>query len=423
MSFLELLGDQRLTRLLRIRWIGQLTDGIFQSALASFLLFSPERQASAASAAIAFTVVLLPYSIVGPFVGTLLDRISRKRVIFCANILRSGVLVLTALLVSQGRTGIELTTFVLIAFGLNRLILAGLSAGLPLVINHLSLISANAIAVTGGSVLVVIGGGIGVGVRKLFNNFAGANLADASLILIAAAGYLIAALFTLALKRKEIGPQDPEIIPGGFTQRLKEMKDGFQFLVIHGDAARGIIATAVHRGGITALTLMVLLLERNTFNNPSDSEAGLAGLGVMLSIAAVGFIIGAVIAPYGVKRFGRYKWIRLAMLCASIGPLFLIFSRSQIMLAFAGFLIAMCGQSVKVANDALVQSKIEDVYRGRIFSVYDVLVNGTIIVGALLAAIVLPASGDTYVLPLIIFGGYLATGGYLLRPKAFAVKL
>ena len=40
--------------------MGQLTDGIFHSSLASFLLFSPERQPEAKSAAGAFAVVLLP---------------------------------------------------------------------------------------------------------------------------------------------------------------------------------------------------------------------------------------------------------------------------------------------------------------------------------------------------------------------------
>ena len=71
LSFLELMSDKALRPLLRTRWTGQFTDGIFQSALASFVLFSPERQASAFSAAIAFAVVLLPYSIVGPMVGML----------------------------------------------------------------------------------------------------------------------------------------------------------------------------------------------------------------------------------------------------------------------------------------------------------------------------------------------------------------
>ena len=79
MRFATHILDAKLFRLLRVRWTGQLTDGIFQSALASFVLFSPERQASAVNAAVAFAVVLLPYSIVGPFVGTILDRFSRQR--------------------------------------------------------------------------------------------------------------------------------------------------------------------------------------------------------------------------------------------------------------------------------------------------------------------------------------------------------
>jgi len=66
MSFLGLLRHPRFSRLLAIRWTGQATDGVFQSALASFVLFSPERQANALSAAIGFAVVLLPYSMLVP---------------------------------------------------------------------------------------------------------------------------------------------------------------------------------------------------------------------------------------------------------------------------------------------------------------------------------------------------------------------
>ena len=134
MNFLQLLREKGLARLLRVRWSGQITDGVFQSALASFVLFSPERQASAVNAAVAFAVVLLPYSIIGPFVGTVLDRFSRQRAILYSNLVRAATLVAVATLIFQGRTGVELTAFVLIAFGVNRLILAGLSAGIPLVI-------------------------------------------------------------------------------------------------------------------------------------------------------------------------------------------------------------------------------------------------------------------------------------------------
>ena len=422
MRFAPLLRDAKLFRLLRVRWTGQLTDGIFQSALASFVLFSPERQASAVNAAVAFAVVLLPYSIVGPFVGTILDRFSRQRAIFIANITRAATLLVVAFLIFNNYTGVEITIFVLIAFGVNRLILAGLSAGIPLMTTPQSLISANAIAVTGGSVWVVIGGGIGLGIRRLLDTYASADHADAIIILVGATGFLAAAILAALLKRDEIGPLPHEIVRGSISQGLREMRDGFKFLEIHADAARGIAAVAIHRGGLTAFTLTALLLERNTFNDPADSEAGLAGLSLTLSIAAVGFVIGAMCAPIGVARMGRHRWMRLSIAAASLSALVLVIDRTPILLAITAFFTALCGQSLKVTNDALVQSKIDDVFRGRVFAVYDVLVNGAIVTGALIAAWVLPLSGDTWVLPLMISIVWALVALVTLRPSRFFLK-
>ena len=422
MTFWELLRHPRLSRLLGVRWSGQATDGLFQSALASFVLFSPERQADALSAAVAFAVVLLPYSIVGPFVGTILDRVSRQRALLFSNLARAANLLVVAWLVFAGQTGVELTIFVLIAFGINRLILAGLSAGLPLVIESKSLISANALAVTGGSVLVVLGGGLGVAIRNLFDNLAVADHADAIMVLFAAGGYLSAALFTLRVGKKEIGPLPHEVKEASFKEGINEMREGFAFLRTHQDAIRGILATAVQRGGITALTLTALLLERNTFNSPSNPEAGLAGFGIVLTIAGVGITLGALTAPYGVARFGRHRWIKWSLLAGAGGPIFLVVSQTEIALALTGFFVALCGQNVKVTNDALVQSKIDDYYRGRVFAVYDVLVNGAIVSGGLIAALLLPTSGVTPWVPALVSASYLLVALRLLRPEKFFLK-
>jgi MFS family permease len=419
MNVWELLTDRKFSRLLRVRWSGQMTDGIFQSALASFVLFSPERQANALSAALAFAVVLLPYSVIGPFVGTILDRISRQRAIAYSNLIRALTLTFISFLIFQGRTGVELTIFILIAFGVNRLILAGLSAGIPLMIESKSLISANALAVTGGSVWVVLGGGIGLGLRRLINGATTADHADGYIILAGAIGYLLAAYFASTLKKKEIGPLDHEIRNASFSQGLIEMREGINFLRHHSDAARGIAAVAIHRGGITALTLIALLLERNTFHNPKDSEAGLAGLSFTLSLAACGFVVGAVIAPYGVRKVGRHRWMKFSLIASTCGPLFIVFVRTPMTLALAAIITALFGQSLKVTNDALVQSKIDDIYRGRVFSVYDVVVNGAIVSGAVIAALLLPDSGDNFWVPLIVAAVYLISSLRLLRARVF----
>jgi MFS family permease len=419
MNFWQLLKHPRLSRLLLVRWIGQATDGIFQGALATFVLFSPERQANALNAALAFAVVLLPYSIIGPFVGTVLDRVSRQRALVISNFSRALDLLLIALLVFTGNTGLELTIFVLIAFGINRLILAATSAGLPLLVDQPNLISANAMAVTGGSVFLVLGGGLGLGLRKLFDSLGTADHVDAYLIMAAACGYALASAMALRLKKLEIGPLDHERKPASFAQGFIEMREGWNFLKVHSDAMRGIISNGLQRGGLTALTLVGLMLERNTFNDPAKPEAGLSGLALAFSIAGIGIVLGALIAPSGVKRYGRHSWMRRMMYLSVLGPLPLAIWGTEITLFLAAFLTSLFGQSFKVTNDALVQSKIDDYYRGRVFAVYDVLVNAAIVSGGIIAALLLSDSGKGWQVPTLVSLIYLVTATQLLRARKF----
>jgi MFS family permease len=407
----------RLPVLLQIRWLGQFTDGLFQSSLASFVLFSPERQPNAVAAAVAFAVVLLPYSLVGPYAGVFLDRFSRQKIVQISNVIRALDLLLIAIAIKSGLTGIPLTLLVLVAFGINRLILAGLSAGLPLIVKKGELIAANALAVTGGTLGVVIGGGAGIGLKKILDHSHTSDFSDAVVIGIAAFLYLVAATFTQRLKHLEIGPKEHEI-----SQEIRgwrEMLEGFHILREHNDALRGILATGVQRGGLTALTLMGLLLERNTYHPSNNPDAGLSGFAVALGIAGVGIGIGSLITPIFVERFGRHTWIRLMMVSSIPFLIVFLLSQKQWSLILAAFFVGLCGQAVKVTNDALVQSKISDEFRGRVFAFYDVCVNGAIVGGALIAALLLPISGKSVLLPTLISIAYLLTSGALLRSVRF----
>lgn len=415
--------NSRISRLFALRWSGQLSDGIFQSGLASFILFSPERQSDALAAATAFAIVLLPYSVVGPFVGTILDRFSRQRILFYCNLTRTLIATVIALLIWQGATGFWMISLVLAAFGVNRLILAGLSASLPLLVAkdeqvRERLVAINATAVTGGTVFVVLGGGVGIGIRNLMADVS-ANHADSLVILVAGAIFFLTALLALLFRREELGPEHHEMKKASFFAGIDEMRDGFKRLQACRDAMLGIIATGVHRSGLTALTLMALILQRNSFNSSSEPSAGLAGFALAAVVAGVGIAVGALIAPFGVARFGRHRWIRWMLISSAIAPLFLALEQSELILLLTGFLTGACGQGVKVTNDALVQSQIVDQYRGRVFAVYDVMVNSAIVSGALVAALLLPKNGAGGLLPLVVSISYLVVAVVLLRPKYF----
>jgi len=128
MAFVTTNGE-RFRRLLAVRWISQGMDGLYQTALASFVLFSPEKQATAGSAATAFAIMLLPYSFLGPFVGTILDRFPRRQIIFFANTFRAIDLLLVALVTTRGKSDLLLVVVVLFSFGANRLIFGWLICG------------------------------------------------------------------------------------------------------------------------------------------------------------------------------------------------------------------------------------------------------------------------------------------------------
>src|SRR5918999_3368516 len=129
-----LLGTPGCRRLLASRFAAQWGDGLFQAGLGGAVLFNPERQAQPAAVAAGLAVLLLPYSVVGPFAGALLDRWDRRRVLLVANLIRAVLVAAVAATVAAGLTGVPLYLGALAVAGVSRFVLAGLSAALPHVV-------------------------------------------------------------------------------------------------------------------------------------------------------------------------------------------------------------------------------------------------------------------------------------------------
>ena len=162
------------------------------------------------------------------------------------------------------------------------------------------------------------------------------------------------------------------------------------------------------------------MLFRSTFNDPSNTEAGLAGVSRAIACAGVGLVIGALVAPIGVAKVGRHNWIRMMMILSAVTPILVGVIHTPWSLYNSAFFVAAAGQSMKVTNDALVQSKITDDFRGRTFALYDMTVNVAIVSSALLAAIFMPNSGITISVPIAITSVYLFIAIFVLRPSKFS---
>lgn len=203
-SLRQLVRHRLFRRPLAVRVATQTADGVLQVALASFVLFSPQRQPDAASVATVLAITLLPFSVLGPFVSVVLDRWSRRQILVVLDLARTVLAVGLAVLVGSGiRTGWSEIVFyggVLLAMSLNRFLLAALSAALPHTIDRGEYMVANSVMPTIGPIGTVVGVGLGTTLRVVLGNQMPDYRANAVLFCVAALGWLISVGLALRIR-------------------------------------------------------------------------------------------------------------------------------------------------------------------------------------------------------------------------------
>jgi MFS family permease len=409
-----LLARPSFRRLLITRLLSQFGDGVFQAALAGTVLFNPQRAADPVDVAAGFAILLLPYSFVGPFAGVWLDRWSRRQVLVHANVLRAGLVAVVAALVLAGVGGAPFYLAGLAVFAVNRFILAALSAGLPHTTDASSLVSANAVSTTSGSVATVVGGGAALGLLQLAGS---GNAGYAALALAAAVPYLAASGVVAGFGRAYLGP-DSTARSARLSARdvAVGMVAGARHAWGHPPTAAALTAIGLHRLYYGFLTLMTLLLYRNTFSpRAALFPGGLAGLGEVLGAGAVGTLLAAGVTPWVVRHLGKPRWVTLVLAGGGVAQLALGLPFRPPAVVAAGFVLGFVSQAVKICVDTTLQESVADDYRGRVFSVYDTLFNVTFVGAVVIGAFVLPPSGISYAMLAAVGGGYLLTAAAYAR--------
>jgi MFS family permease len=407
-------------RLLYItRLVSASGDGMFQAALASYVLFNPENATTPAETASALAAVLLPYSLIGPFVGVFLDRWSRQRVLVVGNAVKVALGVVVALLVGAGSEGALFFVAAVATLGVNRFFLSALSAGLPRVVDERQLVTANALSTTSGSIATIAGAGIGGLVRFGFDG--GDGVGDgviASIVVLAAIVYGLAALIATAMSRDLLGPSDDErsiasatSIRQSITDVTRDLGRAARHVFAHRRAADALGAISSHRFFYGVATLMIVLLDRNYFTH--NATSGLRGLGAAVAATGGGILVAAAITPWATRQFGKRAWITwlLAAAGVAIGVFGLPFRQG--LLVLGAFVLGISAQGVKICVDTTVQEEIDDAFRGRVFAVYDMLFNVTYVAAAAVTASVVPKNGhSTSVMALLAVGYVVAAAGY-----------
>jgi MFS family permease len=394
-------------RLFGTRLVSQFSDGIFQFGVTGFAFFSPESQTTALQVAAGLAVLLLPYSILGPFVGVFIDRWSRRQILVVAPMVRGVLLLVAAGLVAVDVPDPVFYASALAVLGVNRFFLAALGASLPHVVPSERLMAANAVTPTSGTVVTFVGAGVGFLLREVFG---GHDFGVALLLVTSGVVFGLSSLVARTMDRDLLGPSyDPNRPQARQAVRnvVVGLVDGAKHLVGHRVAAATMGAMAAHRFFYGIATALAIILYRYYFYD-GDADAALGGVSLVVATSGVGYFLAVIITPYATERFTIERWVPIPLTAAGVLTAALALPFQEWALPVLGFVLGVAGQSVKICADTTVQRDVEDIYLGRAFSIYDMLFNGMYVLAAALSAAILPANGKSYAAIVIASLGYPA---------------
>jgi len=390
-------------RLLELRTVSQFGEGLFQAGLAGAILFNPERAAEPLAIAGAFAVLFLPYSVLGPFAGALLDRWDRRLVLIGANLGRLLLVFGVAALLAAGTSDLPILCGALIVNGFTRFVSSGLSAALPDVVPREQVVTMNSVATATGGAAAFLGANFMLLPRWAFG---AGDTGAAAIIFIVTVPVTVALLLAVRFHPDVLGPHESKrAIHGSVAYAVATgWLHGARTVLSVPTVAATLAGMAAHRMVFGINTLLVLVMVRHTV---TKDVAGLAATVLFVGAAGMGLFVATALTPSLVRRWGRYAAPNGALAFAAVVQL--CGSGLQLpVMVLCSFLLGSAGQVVKLSADTAMQIDVDDALRGHVFTVQDSLFWISFIIAVALAATVIPADGYEPALALAGVAVYLA---------------
>ncbi|HXC85316.1 MAG TPA: MFS transporter [Trebonia sp.] len=409
------LAERNFRRLFATRLVSQTGDGIITAGVGTYVFFNASTFPSPVAGAAAFTVLYLPYSLVGPFAGVLIDRWSRRQILVWSALLRASFVALTAVLMALGDRGVPLYVAVLLVLGVNRFFLSSLSAALPHVVPEDELVMANSVSPTVGGIMATIGGVVALGLNVATGN---TERGAAITVLVGGGCYVAASVVAATMRRDLLGPvREPgQAPPGRLLSELASvasgLADGARYVLRRRGPAAALGATGGFSFLFGPLFLMSILLYRNYFYRSSAGTAE-GHIGALVVVSGIGYACAALVTPAATRRLSKPAWITLllaasAVVTAGLGETFI-----QIAYLAVGFCLYLARQGVAISATTILQEEVGDAYRGRVFAFYDMMFNVAFVAGAALSSAFMPANGRSpAIVGLVALGFAIAAAAY-----------
>jgi hypothetical protein len=390
-------------RLLQLRMATQFADGLFQAGMAGALLFNPDRATDPISIARAFAVLFLPYSLLGPFAGALMDRWDRRLVLVGANVGRLFLIAAIGTILAVRAGEIPLLLGALLANGLARFVTSGLSASLPHVVPREKVVTMNAVANATGAFAAFLGANFMLVPRFLVG---AGDKGAATIIFITAIPVSIALLVSWRFGAGVLGPDDTRQAVHGrvIYAVITGWLHGARTVAQRPTVAATLSGLAAHRMVVGINSLLILLL----VHHMKGLEA--VGFGTALlffGAAGLGAFLANLLTPPAIRRWGRYATANGALAASAIIEVAGAGLLLPVMVV-CGFLLGVTGQVVKLCADSAMQMDVDDALRGHVFAVQDALFWVAFIASITVAAILIPADGRAPAFALVGSVLYLA---------------
>ena len=413
------LAEHGFRRLFATRLVSQTGDGIVTAAIGTYVFFNATTFTSPAAAAGALTVLYLPYSLVGPFMGVFIDRWSRRQILVLSALLRSAFVVLTAGLMASGNRSVPLYVAYLLVLGVNRFFLASLSAALPHVVPPDKLVMANSVSPTAGGIMALIGGLAAGGLNAATGD---TERGAAITMLVAGCCYVAASLVARTMRRDLLGPvheagAPPSRLMSDLASVTAELWAGARYAIKRRGPATALGATGGSKFLYGILFVMSILLYRNYFY-PSSAPVAEGHYLVLASISGIGYFCAALVVPPAVRRLSKPTLITLLLAICAVATAALGETFVQVAFLAFGFFLYLTSQGVAICATTILQEEVADAYRGRMFAFYDVMFNVTIAAGALISVGFMPRTGRSPALMGAVAAAYAAVAaGYWLLTR------
>jgi hypothetical protein len=363
------------TFLMGSQWFAQLSDGLVGAALAKLITFGgqagfdPEAARSLRDSLFIVLMTFLPYSLFSPFIGVLIDRWDRRKLLIGANGIRT-VILAAIVVIGLSRIGDAAlyVLFLLILAG-TRLLLAIKGASLPAVLGEKDLMQGNSISQAGSALFQLFGAGVAL---------VASGLVDTGVILVAGiAAYAVATLSAWGTRR--LGYATRTIPLREELGRLfRDLLDGVREVVRSAAASLSLLSFLVVRSLLTMSVLATGFLSRELIGAQSSAAIIAGGFGALG--AAVGFVLAHVLR----NRLRPTTIVSGALIVGGAGMLAFGGIISVLGISLMAFTVGISFFLGKVGVDTLMQQSLSDAFRGRGFSFQDLVYNLSWILPALI---------------------------------------